>query len=131
MAAKKEADKPSEDGKTRTFEERKGRVDIGNISATGERFKAAFENELKQQLRALELCYQKALEKESDLKGAVTLKLTIDSKGKVSKVSLVSSQLKNKRLEKCILEGIKELSFPVPEGKKEVTVNLSFNFKLS
>jgi len=128
-ALKKEVDQPREDEKTSTFHQRKGRVEVGSISATGERFKATFEKELKQQLRALEFCYQKALETQPDLKGDVTLKMIIDANGKVKKVNLTSTQLSAKGLDPCILEKMKTMTFTAPESKKEMTVTLSILFK--
>jgi Ca-activated chloride channel homolog len=130
-AAKKEVEGPMEEGRSRSSDGRKGRIELSKISTVDEGFKENVQKIVKQKIPGIELCYQKELEKEPGLKGEVTFKLTIDSKGKVSKVSLVSSPLKNKRLEQCILEEIKGLIFPVPEAKKEVTVTLSFNFKLS
>jgi len=57
------------------------------------------------------------------------LQLAIDSKGRVKKVSLVLSKLNNKNLEQCIIQKIKELNFPPPEGMEKVSATFSFNFK--
>ena len=76
----------------------------------------------------IETCYQKVSGEKADLKGKATLRLTVDRDGKVSKVTLVSTQLRDKRFEQCLLKKIKELRFPPPEGKKEVTVTVSLSF---
>jgi len=55
----------------------------------------------------------------------------IDSKGRVTKVNLVSSKLNDKNLEQCIIQKIKELTFPAPEGSDKVTATVSFNLKCS
>ena len=91
----------------------------------------ACEKELKQQISELERCYQKALSLRSNLTGKVTLKISIDSKGKVSKVTLVSTQLNDRELEQCILDGIKGLNFLSSEIKNKTTVTLILNFKSS
>ncbi len=80
---------------------------------------------------SIELCYQKALEKKPNIQGEATFQLMIDSKGRVTKVNLVSSKLNDKNLEQCIIQKIKELTFPAPEGSDKVTATVSFNLKTS
>ena len=86
---------------------------------------------LKQQIPSIEICYQKALEKKPNIQGEATFRLVVDSKGQVTKVSLVSSKLKDKTLEQCIIQKIKELTFPSPEGTDKATVRVSFNLTTS
>jgi len=57
--------------------------------------------------------------------------LVIDSQGKITRVSLVSSKLNDKNLEQCIIQKVKGLNFPSPEGTDKVTATISFNFKPS
>jgi Ca-activated chloride channel family protein len=106
-------------------------VELGEISTSGGLSKEAIQKTFKQGLPAIELCYQKALEKKPNIQGDVTLQLIIDSKGQVIKVSLVSSKLNDKNLEQCIIQKIKELTFPTPEGTDKVNVTVSFNLKTS
>ena len=86
---------------------------------------------LKQQIPSIEICYQKALEKKPNIQGEATFRLVVDSMGQVTKVSLVSSKLKDKTLEQCLIQEIKKLTFPSPEGTVKVTVRVSFNLKTS
>jgi hypothetical protein len=86
---------------------------------------------IEQQIPSLELDYQKALDKKHDLKGQLIFQLTIDSNGKVIKVTLVSSKLKDKNVEKTFIQKIKELNFPKPEGKGNVSSTVSFNLRTS
>jgi len=79
----------------------------------------------------MEICYQKALEKKPNIQGEATFRLVIHSKGQVTKVSLVSSRLKDKDLERCIIQKIKELTFPVPGGTNKVTAIFSLNLRTS
>ncbi len=60
----------------------------------------------------IEICYQKALERKTYDQGEATFPMVIDSKGQVTKVSLVSSKLKDKTLEQCIIEEIKNSPSP-------------------
>ncbi len=110
-----------------------GRVsfELAEISTTGGLSKEDIQKAVKQQIPAMELCYQNALEKEPNIQGEATFQLIIGSKGKVTKVSLVSSKLKNKHLEQCIIQKIKDLTFPTPEGTEKVTTTISINLKTS
>jgi Ca-activated chloride channel family protein len=106
-------------------------VELQEISTTSGLTKEAIQKILKQQIPSIELCYQKALEKKPDLQGEVTFQLNIDPKGRVTKVSLVSSKLNDKNLEQCIIQKVKGLNFPPPEGADGVTAIVSFNLKTS
>ena len=106
-------------------------VELVEISATRGLSKEDFQKVVKQQIPSLEICYQKALEKKPNIQGRATLQLVVDSKGQVTKVSLVSSKLKDKNLEQCIIQKIKELTFPAPEGTDKVTATVSINLKTS
>jgi Ca-activated chloride channel family protein len=106
-------------------------VELKEISTTRGLSKEDIQKAVKQQIPSIEICYQKALEKKPGIQGKATFQLVIDSKGQITKVSLVSSKLNDKNLEKCIIQKIKELTFLTPEGTDKVTVNISFNFKTS
>ena len=106
-------------------------VELGEISTSGGLSKETIQKTFKQKLTAIELCYQKALEKKPNIQGEATFQLMIDSKGRVTKVNLVSSKLNDKNLEQCIIQKIKELTFPAPEGSDKVTATVSFNLKTS
>jgi Ca-activated chloride channel family protein len=104
-------------------------VELTEISAIRGLSKEEIQRVIKQKIASIEICCQNALEKKPNIQGGATFQLLIDSKGKATKVSLVSSKLMDKNLEQCIIQKIKELTFPVPEGKGKVIVNVSFNFR--
>jgi len=106
-------------------------VELKEISTTSGLSKEAVQKVLKEQLSSIELCYQKALEKNPSIQGGMILQLIIDLKGRVTKASLVSSKLNDKNLEQCIIQKVKGLNFPPPEGTDRVTATVSFNFKTS
>jgi Ca-activated chloride channel homolog len=106
-------------------------VELAEISTTRGLSKEDIQKVVKQQIPSMEICYQKALEKKPNIQGEATFRLVIDSKGQVTKVSLVSSKLKDKNLEQCIIQKIKELTFPAPEGTDKVTATVSINLKTS
>ena len=104
-------------------------VELTEISATGGLSKEDIQRVIKQQIPSIERCYQKALEKKLNIQGEAAFQLVIDSRGQVIKVSLVSSKLKDKNLEQCIIRKIKEVTFPGPEGTDKATVNVSFKLR--
>ena len=106
-------------------------VELAETSATRGLSKEDIQKVVKQQVPSMEICYQKALEKKPNIQGEATFQLVIDSKGQVTKVSLVSSKLKDKDLEQCIIQKIKELTFPAPEGMDKVTATILINLKTS
>ena len=109
----------------------RGSIELADISITNGLSKEDIQRVIKQQIPAMEICYQKALEKKPSIQGKVTLQLVIDSKGKVTKVSLVSSKLNDKTIEQCILQKIKVVTFPGPKDTDKATINVSFNLRIS
>ena len=106
-------------------------VELGEMTITRAISKEDLQRILKQQVHAIELCYQKALEKSPNIQGDVALQLVIDSKGKVTKVHLVSSKLNDKKLEKCIIQKIKGLTFPTLMNVDQIIATVSFILKCS
>jgi Ca-activated chloride channel family protein len=101
-------------------------VELGEINAiAGGLSKESLQNALKRLFPSIELYYQKALEKNPDIQGEATFQLTIDSKGRLAKVSLLSSKLNDKRLEQFIIQKLKESTFPAPQGTDTVTATVS------
>ena len=75
------------------------------------------------------LCYERELNAENpDLGGRVTTNFVIGSSGRVSTAAVLSSSLKNANAERCILEVIKRIDFPKPNGGGEVSVNYPFRY---
>ncbi len=106
-------------------------VELGDISTSKGLSKDDIQKVVKQRLPSFELCYPKTLEKKPNIQGEITLQLAIDSSGRVTKVSLVSSKLNDKNLEQCIIQKIKELTFPSLVGTDTVIANVSLVFKIS
>ena len=76
---------------------------------------------------AIYAIYRKALRSDPSLQGKVTVKLSIEPNGGVSKVELVFSELDSKGVENKLLRRIKLINF----GDQNVTktiLDYSFNF---
>jgi outer membrane biosynthesis protein TonB len=63
------------------------------------------------------------------MKGKLVVALVIDINGRVRNVKMISSELKNNKVEQCIIDIIKKLTFPVKQGNLMKTkAHVSFIF---
>jgi outer membrane biosynthesis protein TonB len=129
-AAKESQTEEKAKGVEKDSEDRKGRIELGKISISDEQFKKILQEELRLQLSALELCYQKSSEKQSNFKGEVILKVVIDPRGKVLKVDLISSHLKDTHFEQCLIQKIREMKLSMPGGSNQASTTATFTLKL-
>jgi Ca-activated chloride channel family protein len=106
-------------------------VGIKEISTQGGLSKEALARVIKQQISSIELCYQKALENNPHLQGETVLQLMIDPNGRVTKASLLSSKLNDKKLEQCMTQKAKEWRFPIAESKGNLMITVTLNLKMS
>jgi hypothetical protein len=60
----------------------------------------------------LNTCYRDGLKKSSEMKGKVVLGWNMDTQGRVSGVEVLTSQLNNKQVEKCMADRLSEWRFP-------------------
>jgi len=65
---------------------------------------------------------------EPDLKGRVTLKISIAESGGVTAASVDSSSLHSSSVETCIVNTVKGWKFPAPSGGPAI-ISYPFNFK--
>ena len=56
---------------------------------------------------AIEYCYQRALRKNPNLKGKISVRFTISPAGQVKNVEIISNTLSDSGVEKCIIQKIK------------------------
>jgi len=103
-------------------------VELRKITVTQGLSKKAVHRLLTQHIHSIKLCLKQALDKGSFLKGKVVLCFVIDPAGRVTKMRVVESQVKNRELEHCMVQKLGALLFPAPEGGKKVTVTATFSF---
>ncbi|HEB59352.1 MAG TPA: TonB family protein [Gammaproteobacteria bacterium] len=76
---------------------------------------------------AIDRIYNKALRRDPTLQGKIVFKLTIAPSGKVTKISIVSSEMNNPALEKRLMTRIKLFNFGAkPVGTVTVTYPVVF-----
>jgi TonB family protein len=88
----------------------------------GEEFSGTIDKEairkvIRDNQRQIQACYEKALNKNPQLYGKVTLQWDINESGRVSNAGVKSSSLKNSEVENCILSRLRLWKFPeAPSG---------------
>ena len=74
-------------------------------------------------------CYEKGLQKTSNLKGRVSTKFSINPQGRVSIAKIKNSSLASRSVNTCIINVIKKLKFPKPVGGVQVNVQYPFTLQ--
>ncbi len=75
-------------------------------------------------------CYEKEINAETPhLAGRVSTSFVIGSSGRVTQAGVASSSLKSPAVERCIVNVIKRIDFPIPRGGGVVQVTYPFKFQ--
>ena len=75
---------------------------------------------------ALQACYKIEAQKDSSLKGRVTLRWRVDEGGAVTSALVVGSTLQNAGVEGCVLREVRSWRFPTSDGISQVTFPFVF-----
>jgi len=73
-------------------------------------------------------CYEIGLKQDSYLQGEVTVNFVLSGEGKVINSKIQKTTMKNENVQNCVMERIKNIKFPAPEGGGIVIVNYPFVF---
>jgi TonB family protein len=90
----------------------------------------AIQAVLYKHVNAIRYCYERELKRNPNLKGKITVRITIAPNGHVTEVTIVSSTLNNERVERCILARIrlwKDFE-PIDSADGDVTIRYSYAF---
>ena len=92
----------------------------------GELSRAVFRRFVSAHARGAVWCYQQALARRPSLRGRVSFRIVIDPRGKVESAAIVTSELHDASLERCVtdLAGRRHF-FPAPDDGREVKVTYS------
>ena len=93
------------------FKVSKGRPSIGNFCKQADILRVVSSRQ-----RGITYCYEKELARNPELGGKVTLNWNIGLNGKVMKVWVEASTLKNGTVESCMTRSIKRWKFTKPDG---------------
>ncbi len=81
-------------------------------------------------ISAITYCYERELKRFPNLKGKVTVRITVHPDGYVEQAEILSSTLNNERVERCILTRIKRWKDfkPIDQKDGSVTFRQTFSF---
>ncbi|MDR3608270.1 MAG: AgmX/PglI C-terminal domain-containing protein [Oligoflexia bacterium] len=75
------------------------------------------------------LCYEKEINAETpNIGGSVATTFVIGATGRVTQAGISSTSLKNANVERCVLNVIRRIEFPIPRGAGVVQVAYPFKF---
>ena len=86
---------------------------------------------LRRGMRALKACYQRALKRNPKLNGKISVILTINATGKVSRVEIDKDTVGDGAVTSCIKSFAKRWRFPPPDDGSEAEVSFSVGFQSS
>jgi len=117
--------------------ERKGELAVeapADVEGRGQRSVNRSPQEIQRvimgHLKAIQYCYERELKRNPELKGKVTVRITVHPEGHVSAVTIVTSTLNNERVERCIRSRIlnwKDFK-PIEPSEGDVIFRQSFTF---
>jgi Ca-activated chloride channel family protein len=84
---------------------------------------------LEKNIGLFNLCYRRALKKQSALKGKLIFKMVVDAKGRVTKVDMDQGTSKDGEFARCVVQELKKLHFPAPKGGKKGMVTITLILK--
>jgi len=104
-------------------------IQFKNIAVTEGLSKNSTRKLIEKNMPAINYCYAQISGKQGKLKGEIVVILVVDSEGRVIKANTNSGKNKIAEIERCIIQKLRKLDFPAPEGSKSVTVTITFILK--
>jgi TonB family protein len=83
---------------------------------------------IKQRMTLIRRCYTRELRRDPGLQGTVKVRFVIDRDGSIKYAAVKSTQLQNSIVENCVVDEIKRLRFPPPDGDGTIVVTYPFTF---
>ena len=74
-------------------------------------------------------CYEQGLQSTPGLAGRVAVRFTIGSNGQVKTAGIDNTTMNSSLVESCVVNRMKSLKFPLPEGGVDVKVSYPFMFR--
>jgi len=106
------------------FEEKdKSKVTVGDVIVSEGLSKEAILNIVQEKTGEIERCYL-----GREVRGELTLELSVGPDGKVRSVKIVSSPLKDREVERCVSNSVKKWQFPAVQGGREVKATITLVF---
>jgi TonB family protein len=97
----------------------KGKAKAGageEVGGTGLLDAAEVARVVKSRITAIQMCYQKGLNKNYGLEGKIKVRFTIGTSGRVTKASIEENTLGDPEVGACVLDKVQSFAFSKPEG---------------
>lgn len=103
---------------------------VGRGSRSAYRSPEAIQEVLLEHNSAIRYCYERELKRNPNLKGKLSVRITVGADGHVTKAEIVNSTLNNARVERCILARIRLWKdfHPIDSGEGEITFRQIYAF---
>jgi len=85
----------------------------------------------RQNKAATETCYRQGLKEDPALNGKITLAWKVDTAGKAKNAQIMKSDLANSTVERCLLDHLNSLTFPVQAKFSPAMVEYELEFTQS
>jgi hypothetical protein len=86
------------------------------VGGTGISDPASVNKTVKKNMSALKNCYEKALKKNENLEGKISVKFVISTNGRVTSVDATKDSMGDAGVTACVLDKFKGFTFEKPEG---------------
>lgn len=106
----------------------KASVQRGKPTASGFCSTADIQRVVQARSAGVKFCYEQQLQRNPSLAGKVVVNWLINTDGRVKSAHVVSSSLKNKKVEQCMVRQVRRWRFKKPEGGL-CSINFPFVFK--
>jgi TonB family protein len=108
-------------------------LDAARVTGTGSKAANRGGDELSRVINshndAVEYCYKREAKLNPNLKGDLTIEFTIAYNGRVKDVRVVSSSLRNKKVESCVTSRVRGWRFkPIDRAEGDVKVRQKYIF---
>lgn len=105
-------------------------IEVGGQEAevTGTIDREAIRRVVQANIKAIQFCYETALQRDKDLYGKLVLEWDIAERGRVTRAVVKSSTLSNNQVATCIINRLKTWTFPEPPPNQIAVVAYPFVF---
>lgn len=94
----------------------RARVERGRASVEGVLSREQIERVVRRHSRGIRYCYERELQDNAELEGAIVVNFTIDLDGQVGSRSIESDSMGNRTIQSCLLREFGRMRFPEPDG---------------
>ncbi len=101
-------------------------IKVNTIVVRGGMSKTGVQAAFKQHGEEMKACYQQALRGPAGGRGKMVIQFTIDARGAVTAVKIVSGDLQDSNLSSCLTQQMKAWHFPGAKSSGEATVTFEF-----